>query len=673
MHLTEIVLHSTSIIVVVITAILALQLIRLSGKTSTWIYLSVGILLLAIASFEQYLEHSGISAGLFTNHIFIDALRLGTSVLMLAAVISGVSIFRERKMGLELLDKQIQRLQHAPPESEIGMTDSERATRQALIRSGRHGVSVVTALQYLRDEEQRIVQTLKDWQATFDAITIPVFVYDRSYHLIRANRAYLERAGAAMKDIMGKPYFDVFPKLGRPIIDPPQNAGRDIADSEVRLPTGEVFISRNYPIYSENNEYRHTLHTLQEVTLVKQAEKSIRRVRLSLKVVANCIREMLKEKDEPQMLHTVCKVAVNSGLFRAVWIGRAEQDDKKTLRPLAFQGHSLDLSQLPDSTWDDSGDSRSPTGVAISTGKTCVVQDLMHDSKFSTFRRFAAKNHLASAVSLPLSQDEMVWGGMTFYSDEPSAFSDEEIDALEILSASVALSITELHSGPDHKTGLLPTTQSLGQSRANLEKIIVALETAIEARSDYGAPNQRLVGEIGMAIAMEMGLTHAQAYGVRLAGIVHDVGEIHVPQDILRKIGELTPDEYAQVKHHPQAGYDILSKLDLPWPLAQTVLQHHERMNGSGYPNGLSGDQILLEARIIAVADTIVAIAYQSQNHPHLGIPAALVEVNKGKGTLFDPAVVEAAVRLFQEKGYQPTPESHSQVPAPMTLQPEDQ
>jgi len=653
MQLTEILLHSTSIIVVVIAAILALQLIRLSGKTSTWIYLSAGILLLAIASFEQYLEHTGISAGLFTNHIFIDALRLGTSVLMLVAVISGVSIFRERKMGLELIDKQIQRLQHAPPESEIGMTDSERATRQALIRSGRSGVSVVTALQYLRDEEQRITQMLKDWQATFDAITIPVFVYDRSYHLIRANRAYRERAGATMKDIIGKPYFDVFPKSGSPIIDPPQNAGRGISGSEVRLATGEIFISRNYPIYSENNEYRYTLHTLEEVTVVKQAEKSIRRIRLSLQVVANCIRGMLRENDESQMLQTICKVAVNSGLYRAVWIGRAEQDDKKTLHLLAAQGHAHDLSQLPDSTWGDTEDGRTPMGMAISTGKTHVVQDLAHDPKFSSFRRFAVKNHLASAVSLPLYQGETIWGGITFYSDEPSAFSEEEIDTLEILGASVAFGITARHSGPANKTGRLPTTQGVGKSTAPLEKIIVALETLIEARHHYGTSNQRFVGEIGMAIAMEMGLPHEQAYGVRLAGIVHDIGEIDVPEEILRKTGELTPDEYAQIQSHPQAGYDILSKLDLPWPLAQTVLQHHERMNGSGYPNGLSGEQIQLEARIIAVADTIVAIAYQSQNHPHLGIPAALVEVEKGKGTLFDPAVVAAAIRLFREKNYQ--------------------
>ncbi|MEA3393704.1 MAG: PAS domain-containing protein [Pseudomonadota bacterium] len=365
MQLTEIVLHSTSIIVVVIAAILALQLIRLSGKTNTWIYLSVGILLLAIASFEQYLEHTGISAGLFTNHVFIDALRLGTSVLMLVAVISGVSIFRERKMGLELIDKQIQRLQHAPPESEIGMTDSERATRQALIRSGRSGVSVVTALQYLRDEEQRITQMLKDWQATFDAITIPVFVYDRSYRLIRANRAYLERAGATMQDIIGKPYFDVFPKSGSPIIDPPQNAGRGISGSDIRLATGEIFTSRNFPIYSDNNEYRYTLHTLQEVTVVKQAEKSIRRIRLSLQVVANCIRGMLRESDEAQMLHTICKMAVNSGLYRTAWIGRAEQDEKKTLRLLASHGHAQDPRQLPDSTWGDTEDSRTPMGVAI--------------------------------------------------------------------------------------------------------------------------------------------------------------------------------------------------------------------------------------------------------------------------------------------------------------------
>lgn len=653
MQLTEIVLHSTSIIVVVIAAILALQLIRLSGKTTTWIYLAAGILLLAIASFEQYLEHTGISAGLFTNHIFIDTLRLGTSVLMLAAVISGVSIFRERKMGLELIDKQIQRLQHAPPESEIGMTDSERATRQALIRSGRNGVSVVTAMQYLRDEEQRITQMLKDWQATFDAITIPVFVYDRSYRLIRANRAYLERAGATMKDIIGKPYFDVFPKSGSPIIDPPQNAGRSISGSEVRLATGEIFSSRNYPIYSENNEYRYTLHTLEEITVVKQAEKSIRRIRLSLQVVANCIRGMLRESDEAHMLHTICKVAVNSGLYRTAWIGRAEQDEKKTLHLLASHGHAQEISQLPDPTWGDTEDSRTPMGVAISTGKTSVVQDLAHDPKFSTFRRFAVKNHLASAVSLPLYQGETIWGGMTFYSDEPSAFSEEEIDALEILSASVAFGITALHSGPANKSSLLPTRQGGSKSTASLEKIIVALETVIEARSHYGTSNQRFVGEIGMAIAMEMGLTHEQAYGIRLAGIVHDIGEINVPDEILCKTGELTPDEYAQIQDHPQAGYDILSKLDLPWPLAQTVLQHHERMNGSGYPNGLSGDQILLEARIIAVADTLVAIAYQSQNHPHLGIPAALVEVEKGKGTLFDPAVVEAAIRLFREKNYQ--------------------
>lgn len=654
MQLTEIVLHSTSIIVVVIAAILALQLIRLSGKTNTWIYLSVGILLLAIASFEQYLEHTGISAGLFTNHVFIDALRLGTSVLMLVAVISGVSIFRERKMGLELIDKQIQRLQHAPPESEIGMTDSELATRQALIRSGRSGVSVVTALQYLRDEEQRITQMLKDWQATFDAITIPVFVYDRSYRLIRANRAYLERAGATMQDIIGKPYFDVFPKSGSPIIDPPQNAGRGISGSDIRLATGEIFTSRNFPIYSDNNEYRYTLHTLQEVTVVKQAEKSIRRIRLSLQVVANCIRGMLRESDEAQMLHTICKMAVNSGLYRTAWIGRAEQDEKKTLRLLASHGHAQDPSQLPDSTWGDTEDSRTPMGVAISTGKTSVVQDLAHDPKFSAFRRFAVKNHLASAVSLPLYQGDTIWGGITFYSDEPSAFSEEEIDALEILGASVAFGITALHSGPANKTGLLlPSTQGIGKSAASLEKIIVALETVIEARSHYGTSNQRFVGEIGMAIAMEMGLTHEQAYGIRLAGIVHDIGEINVPEEILRKTGELTPDEYAQIQGHPQAGYDILSELDLPWPLAQTVLQHHERMNGSGYPNGLSGEQIQLEARIIAVADTIVAIAYQSQNHPHLGIPAALVEVEKGKGTLFDPAVVDAAIRLFREKNYQ--------------------
>lgn len=653
MHSTEFLLHTIGILLAGSAALWALQLINLTGRMKAWLFIASGLVLLAASSYADYLMHRDLPDR-HRGHLFIfDVLPIAAYLLLLAGVISLGTIFRERRAGLDLLAARIQRLKSAPPEVEMGMTASERATRQALIKSGKNGVSVITALKYLELEDRRIAQTLQEWRATFDAITIPIFVYDQSYRLIRANRAYVDRSGMAMKDIVGQPYFDVFPKLGHPIIDPPQSSAQDTAKTEICLGTGEIFISENCPIYSENNEYRYTQHTLQEVTQAKHAERSIRRIRLTLKVATSCIRDMLRASNEAHMLQTVCKVAVNSGLYRFAWIGKMEHDENKTLRPLAQHHVTQDPEQIPVRTWDNTADKRSPIGEAIQTGKTCVVQDLMHDSRFSQLHHFAARNHLASAVALPLHQGPDIWGGLVLYSDEPNAFSDEEIHTLEILSASVAFGITARHSGSDDTNNLLPMTSTLNGSRANLEKIIVALEAVIATRRHYGSSNQRLVGAVGMAIALEMGLPHERAYGVRLAGILHDVGEIKVPEEILSKTGKLTGDERAQMQRHAQAGYEILSELDLPWPLAQTVLQHHERMDGSGYPQGLTGEQILLEARIIAVADTLVAITYQHKDHPRLGIPAALAEVEKGKGTLFDAAVVDATLRLFREKGYQ--------------------
>lgn len=131
--------------------------------------------------------------------------------------------------------------------------------------------------------------------------------------------------------------------------------------------------------------------------------------------------------------------------------------------------------------------------------------------------------------------------------------------------------------------------------------------------------------------------------------MLHNVGKIQIPEEILCKTGKLTDDEFMKLKEHPQFGYNILKQVTLPWPVAQTVLQHHERLDGSGYPQGLKGDEILPEAKIIAVADAIDALAFgQRPNHPRLGIPAALLEIEKNKGTLYDEAVVNAAIKIFR-------------------------
>ena len=149
-----------------------------------------------------------------------------------------------------------------------------------------------------------------------------------------------------------------------------------------------------------------------------------------------------------------------------------------------------------------------------------------------------------------------------------------------------------------------------------------------------------------------MGLSAEQAHVIHLAGTVHDLGKINVPAEILSKPGKLTDLEFGLIKVHPQAGYDILKGINFPWPIAQMVLQHHERLDGSGYPQGLKGDAILLEARILAVADVVEAISAHRPYRPGLGIEVALAEITKQRGVHYDPRVVDACVALFREQHY---------------------
>jgi HD-GYP domain-containing protein (c-di-GMP phosphodiesterase class II) len=160
------------------------------------------------------------------------------------------------------------------------------------------------------------------------------------------------------------------------------------------------------------------------------------------------------------------------------------------------------------------------------------------------------------------------------------------------------------------------------------------------------------VADLARAIATEMNLTGDQIDGIRMASMIHDVGKISIPSEILTKPTQLTDLEFNLIKTHSQSGYNILKDIDFPWPIARIVLEHHERINGSGYPNGLKGEQILLESRILAIADVVEAISSHRPYRPAHGIEVALDEITKNKGSLYDPALVDACLRLFREKKY---------------------
>ena len=183
--------------------------------------------------------------------------------------------------------------------------------------------------------------------------------------------------------------------------------------------------------------------------------------------------------------------------------------------------------------------------------------------------------------------------------------------------------------------------------------IIQAMATALETRDPYTAGHQRRVADLACAIAVEMGLSEDELIGIRTAGALHDLGKIAVPAEILSKPSRLIETEFCLIKRHCQVGYEILQEIGFPWPVAQTVLQHHERMDGSGYPQGLSGEDILLEARVLSVADVVEAMASHRPYRPALGIDQALAEIFENKGKLYDPQVADACLRLFAATGFQ--------------------
>lgn len=174
----------------------------------------------------------------------------------------------------------------------------------------------------------------------------------------------------------------------------------------------------------------------------------------------------------------------------------------------------------------------------------------------------------------------------------------------------------------------------------------------VELRDPYTAGHERRVGLIASAIAKEMGWDASRCETLEMAGLVHDIGKIAVPLELLTKPTQLHPLEMALIQRHAQAGYDILKDVPFPIPLADIAHQHHERMDGSGYPQGLRGEAILPEARVLAVADVIESMAAHRPYRPALGLAPALAEVEAGRGRLYDAAVVDAALRLFREQGW---------------------
>ncbi len=627
-------------------------------------------------------------------------------------------------------------------------------------------------LEDMNESGKRLEISKKEWEETFDAISDPIFIHDNEFRIVKANRAYQEASGMPFKEIIGKPYHEVFPRMDNPH-KTCLNAHelQEEQQEEVFLPSmDKIFKTRFYPIRDVNGKPLYSIHVLEDITERKQAEDMLCKQREELQIIIDSspvmifykdnenrfirvnkalsnamalpkeslegkscfdiypplqaesywkddkeviasgqakkniieqfvakegmrwvqtdkipyrdekgniigligfaiditvrkqaeenikklnslllsIREinknLLRIKAEKELFVKICDTLVKLNFIKFVWIGLIEKGNFD-IKPVAQAGFEEGFLSSLKIRWDDSEYGSGPSGTAIKTGKPVIVKDIENDPICKPWRNNVKKLGSMSGVAIPLKYDSDMIGVLSTYSDRKDAFGEEEIDFLKEVAVDIAVGVKSLRL--ENKLA-----QGLEETKKALNGTIQAISLMGEMRDPYTAGHEKRVAELSCAIAKEIGFTEDRIEGIRISGFLHDIGKIVVPAEILSKPTKLNEYEYGIIKTHPQVGYDVLKGLEFPWPVAQATLQHQERLNGSGYPAGLKGEEIIVEARILAVADVVEAMMNHRPYRPALGIDKAMEEITRNKGVLYDPRVVDACLKLFKENGF---------------------
>ena len=434
--------------------------------------------------------------------------------------------------------------------------------------------------------------------------------------------------------LTGAPLEEEFP------LDTPEARKQWLRHQVVRVDDGIAISSRDITKWKEAG------------ARLRESELALTRSNRALRTLSACNAALIHAVSEPELLDTICRLIVDAGGYSMAWVGFAEQDPGKTVRVVAQCGSDEDYLATRQLTWADTEYGRGPTGTAIRTGATQVNQSYLTNPRMAPWRAAALARGFQASIALPLNSQSRIYGALTLYARESDAFNEDEVRLLQELADDLAFGITTLRTRAERDRIALEHQRHEELLRKSLDDSIQLVSDTVEMRDPYTAGHQRRVGELAVAIARGMGLSDEEIHGIHLAASIHDLGKVQVPAEILAKPSALSAVEFMLIKAHAQAGYNILKGIEFPWPIANIVLQHHERQDGSGYPKGLKGNQILLGSRIIAVADVLEAMASHRPYRPALGIDLALAEIKRGQGSAYDPAIVDTCLELFRERRF---------------------
>ncbi|MHB8069348.1 MAG: PAS domain S-box protein [Desulfobaccales bacterium] len=509
-----------------------------------------------------------------------------------------------------------------------------------------HVSGVLLDINARKKAEEVLRAAAHKWRVTFDAIGDAVFLTDFEAKILTCNQAMVDLVKRPFPEIIGRHYWELVHGTAAPIDGCPWVRMRKSGKREtLTVPFGDRwFYSMVDPILNEAGEVTGAVHIIADITEHQRILEQINNLNVILTAIKDMNETLLRAKSEPELFQHICDLMLKIPYNRFTWIGLVEPGNFE-VKPVAWAGHEDGYLSVIKVTWDDSRHGRGPTGTAIKTGQPGIVEDIENDPRFRPWRRQAQQRGYASCIAFPLIHEGKTLGSLNVYAEKKNAFQAEGLKFLNQVAGDIAVGVKSLRLEQE-------LAQRLIQVQVMMFQTIEAIASMAELRDPYTAGHQQKVTLLALALAQETGLAPDRTEGLRVASIIHDIGKIVVPAEILSKPGEISDYEVDIIKTHSQAGYDILNKIDFPWPVAQIVLQHHERLDGSGYPQGLKGSDILQEAKILAVADVVEAMASHRPYRPALGIDKALAEIIRGKGVLYDPETVDVCVTLFTEKRF---------------------
>jgi PAS domain S-box-containing protein len=477
--------------------------------------------------------------------------------------------------------------------------------------------------------------------------------------LVDANPAAEELSGFAHRDLIGMPLHELHPSEVLGLGESLSTSREELHPATCNQSKLERRDGKQVPVvfsYSQtflSQGRRLKLCVFREMSDLERHRHRLATLQWALSAYAGVALALAQADSSEGLLQAICEAITRESAYVLAWVGTAENLPGKPVRFVAAAGESKKYLSGVEVSWDEELQTgNGVAGVAIRTGAINLIADTHLSPSFAPWREWAERAGVHSVVGIPLMDAEGWRGALVVYAGRANAFEPGAIEVFGHLAREISHGLQALRQKEMLEAESLERTRAQEKLTEALTSMVSAMVSAVETRDPYTAGHENRVGEIAYAIGRELGWDEDRLMGLRMAAMVHDFGKISVPSRILNKPGRLNAEEWEEMRKHPQTGYEILKDIPFMWPVAETMRQHHEKLDGSGYPLGLLEHEILPEAKVLMVADIVEAMTSDRPYRQGTGLEVALAEIEQQSGEKLDPEVVSACLRIFREKGF---------------------